>query len=302
MRVRSVAVVLLVLAILLPQLCFAQSKERAAARAGIEAYNKGDYALAMKKFKEAETGAEGLQTTERLLVFKYLAYCEIAFGKKAEAKAHFLQALELDPNLKLDATLVSPKVLVVFEEAKAAAAAAAATPVPTPVIAATPKPTSTTVATAPTPTPGATPIGAVTPRPTPPPSGAGFGRGKAAMYSAMAPGLGQFMSGRKITGGVFAGVAATSLVGAVYLNSQAATAESYIDKAGPEERTKMYGQAKSFSSQRDMMLGLFALTWAGAVGEAYLRTPTSSRPRRVGIAPMVDPSGGGGSVLVFAEF
>lgn len=300
MRVRSVAVVLLVLAVFLPQLCFAQSTERAAARAGLEAYNKGDYALAMKKFKEAEAGAEGLQTTERLLVYKYLAYCEIAFGKKADAKAHFLQALELDPNLKLDATLVSPKVLVVFEEAKAAVAAAAATP--TPVIAATPRPTSTSVAIAPTPTPGATPIGAATPRPTPPPpSGAGFGRGKAAMYSAMAPGLGQFMSGRKITGGVFAGAAATSLVGAVYLHSQASTAESYIDKAGPEERSKMYGQAKSFSSQRDMMIGLFALTWAGSVGEAYLRTP-SSRPRRVVVAPMLDPSGGGGSVLVFAEF
>jgi len=69
MRVRSVAVIVLVLAVLIPQLGFAQSKERAAARAGLEAYNAGDYALAMKKFKEAESGADGLQTTERLLVY-----------------------------------------------------------------------------------------------------------------------------------------------------------------------------------------------------------------------------------------
>lgn len=281
--------------LVLPASAHAQSKERKAARAGLTAYNEGEFGVALRKFEEAAAGGEKLQPQERLLIFKYMGYCEVAFGRVDAAKAHFRSALEIDPAMKLDAAIVSPKILEVFGEVqRERIAAATPRPTATPVVAATPKATPTPVAavTTPTPRPAATPVAGRTP--------GGMSKGKAAAFSALAPGLGQFKSGRTITGGAFAGIAATSLIGAVYLHSQAATAESYIAKAGPEDKKRMHTQAKGLASQRDMMIGVLALTWAGSVTEAYFRSPGRPPARRVGFAPTVEP--GGGSVVVFAEF
>lgn len=296
MSIRSVAVTLVFAAWLAPAGANAQVKERAAAREALGAYNKGDYETALKKFQEAEAGEASLQSSERILIHKYIAYCQVAFGKREEAKAEFKMALALDPNIALDPSLVSPKIMEVFTEAKSAGAVAVSTPAPTPVATATPRATAGATATP-------TAVAFATPRPTPvgtvrpPPEGGG--RGKAAIFSAIAPGLGQFKNGRPVSGSIFAGGAAVSLIAAALLHSEAATATSYIDKAGPDQRAQMYSQAKSLSSQRDIALLSLVAFWGGSVADAFLRTPKG--PGHASIAPTLDAAGKPG-VAVVIEF
>lgn len=122
------------LLIAFPPDAFAQSKERLAAREGLVAYNRGDYATARKKFAEALVGERSEQPGQRVLLHKYAAFCAIAFNQPAEAKAHFMRALDVDPKIALDPKTVSPKILEAFNAAKAEwVVAHTVAPIPTPV-------------------------------------------------------------------------------------------------------------------------------------------------------------------------
>lgn len=57
--------------------------------------------------------------TLRVQLEKYLGFTLVAQGKNESAEEHFINALRIDSNLTLDPVLTSPKILSVFEAAKA---------------------------------------------------------------------------------------------------------------------------------------------------------------------------------------
>lgn len=82
-------------------------------------YNNGEYENAIKQLESALLYLKQLNQTEQVEAYKYLAFSYVAFGDKEKAKEQFKKALLLDPKLELDPATVSPKIIKVFEEAKA---------------------------------------------------------------------------------------------------------------------------------------------------------------------------------------
>lgn len=123
-RARSLIALITLLSFTVATGGFAQTpeSERAAAREGIDAYNAGNYELALKRLQEVETHLDLLEASEQVSVHRFLAYTQVAFDRDEEAKAEFRHALQLDPTLTLPDT-VSPKIRAVFDSAKADVAA-----------------------------------------------------------------------------------------------------------------------------------------------------------------------------------
>jgi tetratricopeptide (TPR) repeat protein len=84
-----------------------------------EFYYGGEYHLAIRELENALQYLKQLKQTDQVEAYKYLAFSYVAFGDQARAKEQFKKALALDPVLELDPTTVSPKIIKVFEEAKA---------------------------------------------------------------------------------------------------------------------------------------------------------------------------------------
>lgn len=123
LTVRSLCISLAVLA---PRAGKAQATARAAATAGLAAYENGDYELALTRFAAAEAHESELDGDERLVLHKFAGYSFVALGRRDDGKAEFKRALELAPALTLDEGSVSPKIVEVFNEARAELPAAAA--------------------------------------------------------------------------------------------------------------------------------------------------------------------------------
>lgn len=86
-------------------------------------YNNGEYENAIKQLENALQYLKQLNQSEQVEAYKYLAFSYVAFGDKEKAKDQFKKALLLEPKLELDPATVSPKIIKVFEEAKAEMAA-----------------------------------------------------------------------------------------------------------------------------------------------------------------------------------
>ncbi|MGQ9464832.1 MAG: tetratricopeptide repeat protein [bacterium] len=82
-------------------------------------YNNGEYENAIKQLEDALQYLKQLNQSEQVEAYKYLAFSYVAFGDKEKAKDQFKKALLLEPKLELDPATVSPKIIKVFEEAKA---------------------------------------------------------------------------------------------------------------------------------------------------------------------------------------
>jgi tetratricopeptide (TPR) repeat protein len=93
-------------------------------------YNNGEYENAIKELESALQYLKQLNQNEQVEAYKYLAFSYVAFGDKEKAKEQFKKALSLEPKLELDPATVSPKIIKVFEEAKAEMAPV--TPPPSP--------------------------------------------------------------------------------------------------------------------------------------------------------------------------
>ncbi len=59
-----------------------------------------------------------LQPVDRAELHRYLAYISIARDDRLAGKQQFIAALQLNPRLRMDPTLTSPKILGVFNQAK----------------------------------------------------------------------------------------------------------------------------------------------------------------------------------------
>lgn len=106
-------------------------------------YNGGEYESAIRKLEDALQYLKQLESGEQVEAYKYLAFSYVAFGDNEKARAQFKKALILNPALELDPAQVSPKIIKVFEEAKAEMATAP--PVTPPVIEPEPEPPVTLV-------------------------------------------------------------------------------------------------------------------------------------------------------------
>jgi len=82
-------------------------------------YNNGEYESAISELESALQFLKQLESTDQVEAYKYLAFSYVAFGDKEKAKKQFKMALALEPRMDLDPTTVSPKIIKVFEEAKA---------------------------------------------------------------------------------------------------------------------------------------------------------------------------------------
>lgn len=87
-------------------------------------YYTGEYESAIRELENALRFLKQLKQVDQVEAYKYLGFSYVAFGNNSTAKVQFKKALALDPEMELDAATVSPKIIKVFEEAKAEMAAA----------------------------------------------------------------------------------------------------------------------------------------------------------------------------------
>jgi tetratricopeptide (TPR) repeat protein len=109
-------------------ICFSQSMTQDSLEIMLERakdhYYGGEYESAIKQLQSALLYLKQLKQTDQVEAYKYLAFSYVAFGDHDKAKVQFRKALILDPQLELDPATVSPKIIKVFEEAKAEMAVA----------------------------------------------------------------------------------------------------------------------------------------------------------------------------------
>jgi tetratricopeptide (TPR) repeat protein len=96
-------------------------------------YYNGEYEYAIRELENAMVYLEQLKQTDQVEAYKYLAFSYVAFGNQTKAKEQFKKALQLNPDLELDPATVSPKIIKVFEEAKAEMATAPPEEPPEPI-------------------------------------------------------------------------------------------------------------------------------------------------------------------------
>ncbi len=84
---------------------------------GIHLYFTGEYRAALQSLMEALK--RGLKREDDICkTYRFLAYCHIALGERNLGKGAFEKALAIRPNLKLDPTYISPKIMGIFKEAQ----------------------------------------------------------------------------------------------------------------------------------------------------------------------------------------
>jgi len=83
---------------------------------GMKAYENGDFQISIDKLSKAVPFLKRVR--ERIDAFKTMAFAYMAFPKKEKAREQFCKILRMDPTFTLDPVMTSPKILVVFQEAK----------------------------------------------------------------------------------------------------------------------------------------------------------------------------------------
>lgn len=90
---------------------------------GIRLYWNGEYERTVLVLTPAcEVGPS---TGDKLECYKYVAFSHVALGDESSAQERFVAMLSEDPGYRLDPTLVPPKILTRFEEAREQLASAA---------------------------------------------------------------------------------------------------------------------------------------------------------------------------------
>jgi len=85
---------------------------------GINLYLAGEYRTAVQSLRESVK--RGLEREDDICkAYRFLAYCHIALGETDLGKRAFERTLVISPNLELDPTYVSPKIMKIFGKVKA---------------------------------------------------------------------------------------------------------------------------------------------------------------------------------------
>jgi tetratricopeptide (TPR) repeat protein len=184
-------------------------------------YNGGEYEKAITELEQALQFLKQLNQLDQVEAYKYLAFSYVAFGDKEKAKEQFRLALKLDPKMELDPSVVSPKIIKVFEEVKSEFAAV--TPPVTPPVKPPVKPPS-----------------------TPPPAQPEKNPTLTTAMSCCLPGLGQMYRGEKAQGTTLMILGGVTLVS--FFATQGIAAQKHEDyKAiGPEDPDAMDRAYKAY--------------------------------------------------------
>lgn len=262
-----------------PSAASAQTKERAAARAGIRAYNAGNYDLALRNLLEAAQGADKLTPAERAKLHTYLAFCKVAFDDRDEAKFHFKQALMFDPKLELDPATVAPKIREVFLQAQVEFRASG--------VGAGGGSTGNGSSAAASATKSEAQLRLER------------SRANGALWrSALAPGWGQFHTDRKVAGYVVVGANAAALGTAAFRTWAWSEAKRNADDVRASNTTQpdILKAEKDQESYRNISLGVAAGVWVVTALEAYAGArwygPKPKPASRVRVQPVLGPDGG----------
>jgi len=209
-------------------------------------YNNGEYESAINELEMALQYLKQLESVDQVEAYKYFAFSYVALGDKEKAKELFKTALTLNPDLILDPATVSPKIIKVFEEAKAEMKFE-----PTPV----------------------------EPEPVTPPEKHGVSKKSALMRSCCVPGWGQMYKGHSskgkkimIASGITLGASVFSFVKResahnTYLGIEAGAPQSEFDDA--------YEKYKAWHNIAVFSVALFGGVYAYNIYDVFFSKPTS---------------------------
>jgi hypothetical protein len=219
------------------------------------AYQRFDYAAAQAEAEGVLEDYAQFSSGELVEVHTLLALIAYAQHEPVEARAQFLSALSLDPELELDPLLVSPKILAFFEEVKAEApsvqpADAGATAATRYVLVSDPRPA-------------------------------------AALRSMLVPGWGQLYKGETTKGYVLMGLGSAMVLGAATAQVLRARAEDdYLAEQDPALIEDRYEAFDRWHKARNGLLLGAAAVWAYAFVDALIVAPPAvAAHSRLRIAP-----------------
>lgn len=228
--------------------------------AGIwDAYQQLDYERAADSARVALEAFDRYAPPELAQVHAVLGLIDFAGNDASAARAQFAAALSLDPDLRLDPLLVSPKTRAFFEEVR-------------------------------------TEVTQTRPGAEPPPSVRYVvvedRRTAAALRSMVLPGWGQLYKGHRTKGAVLTGLwsAAAGSMALAHLRRRDAR-QRYDEATTPEEATARYEPFNRWHRRRTAALYAAATIWAvGYVDALATRAaPPASRPLR--LDPALGPGG-----------
>jgi len=213
-------------------------------------YSNGEYESAISELESALQFLKQLESTDQVEAYKYLAFSYVAFGDKEKAKKQFKRALALEPTMELDPTIVSPKIIKVFEEAKAEMKIE-----PSPV---EPKP----------------------PKPVIPAGKKRVSKTKALMRSCCVPGWGQMYKGYSSKGKkimIASGITFGTSVFSLIMREAAHNGYLDIEKGAPQyEFDDAYKKYKTWHNITAVNLTLFGIVYAYNIYDVFFTKPATA--------------------------
>ena len=245
---RTSALVLCLMLAVLP--AHGQSSGAAVVAEIRQAYERLDYAEAEAKAREALAANADLTVDQLVEIHTLLGLIAFSDNRETEARAQFLSALTLNPDLELDPLLVSPKILAFFDELKQSQRRATTEEDPA--------------------------AGAVRYVRVEDP------RAAAAMRSLLLPGWGQQYKGQKTKGWLLTGLwglAAAGTVAAHLRRNQ--TRDAYLAETNPDLVRARYDTFNTWHKVRNNLALATALLWAYSYFDALLVRPAPPGGRRL---------------------
>ncbi len=214
-----------------------------------QAYERLDYAEAEAKAHEALATNADFTVDQLVEIHTLLALIAFSDNREAEARAQFLSALTLNPDLELDPLLVSPKILTFFDEIKRSRQRA---------------------------TPEEDPAAAIRYVRVEDP------RAAAAMRSLLLPGWGQQYKGQKTKGWILTGLWGLAAAGtaAAHLRRNR-TRDAYLAENNPDLVPARYDTFNTWHKVRNNLALATALLWAYSYFDALLVRPAPPGGRRL---------------------
>ena len=221
-----------------------------------QAYRALDYARVELMARDALADSAAFAPGEQAQLYEILALATFSLNRPEEAREHFEAALRINPGLRLDSLLVSPKIQAFFSEVRAAMQEE------------TPPPPQLVVVHDP--------------------------RTAAALRSLLAPGWGQLYKGEQAKGGVLLGLwsatAAGSIAGTLIRDDADHARRRATDAARQADEDRRY---RRWNSIRNAALVTGAAVWLYAYVDALVGGASPAVARPLQVDPTLAPGAAG---------
>ena len=215
-------------------------------------YNQGEFNKAIEELQKAMNSLEQQKDEDLIEAHKYLGFSYVAFGEKENAKNEFKKVIKLDPQMELDPAFVSPKIIAVFEEARAELKAEGFDFTKSEVM--------------------------INPQPEPPKVHGQWTRGGAFTRSLFVPGLGQIYKGQKTKGYILMGTEALFLLATVSAMGEYNDAKSaYEDAKYGDDFESLYNDYEGAADKANSMAAILGALWTYNIVDAAFFGPSPSR-------------------------